>query len=135
MARAERKEKKFITAEEFVSNLRRFLRVADDTDTLSVSEIRENLDRVLIPGEPDERQLRAAALDRIKEHSKNNPNEENGIASGSVWRDIVTAGLSCSLESIEEAIISLVDAGEVTLIAGQLTTLRAADTEEEKNKS
>jgi hypothetical protein len=131
MAKARRKESKFITAEDFVRHLREFFREAKDEDTVSVAEIRSSLDRVLILGEPDDRQLKAAALNRVREYAKNHPGD-SGLSSSNVWRDIMGAGLICRLEHIEDAVTSLVDEGLIILVPGLMTTLLPADTEEEE---
>ncbi len=123
------KESKFITPEDFVRNLRDFFRNAKDEDTVAVGEIREQLDWVLILGEPDARQLRAAALNRVREYAANHSGD--GVIAGGLWRDIVGAGLSCRMEAIDEALRSLVEDGDIVAVSGMVTTYVLPESTEE----
>lgn len=114
------KQTGFITADQFVTILRAFIRESGDEDTVQVGEIRVTLNRVLLRGEQSADAIEAAALTRVEEYKTNNP-QGAGISSAHLWRDLMGMGLFCTLDKVDIALINLIESGKVELVSGQVT--------------
>lgn len=115
------KETGFITADNFVTLLRAFIRDSKDEDTVEVGEIRVTLNRVLMAGEQTPDAIEAAALTRIEDYKENN-SQSAGLSSAHLWRDLMGAGMYCTLDKVDAALANLVDAGKIEVHSGQVTS-------------
>lgn len=131
MARAKSNGTGYIDAAECVRLLRAFIREAEDEDTVSVGELRQTLNRVIIPGELGSDELASFIVDRLRAFRENNPGE-SGMASSSIWRELMAQGRSLYIEQIDDSLMELEGRGKVERIPGFITLWALAMEEEEK---
>lgn len=124
---AKETKKTFLTEAEAIEALHKFIKDAQDEDTISISEVRSLLGKTLRGGVVTLENLKIACLEKIKEHARRN--QGRGIMEASLWRDLCTEH-TIPLEAVEEALDALIIDEAVIENEGQVTTYLPANMEE-----
>lgn len=120
-----------ISPETCIKTLGKFIAKAEDTDTISVGEVRGLLNRVTDGGALRLENVKALILDALKEWQDNNPHSSmHGMTSSNIWRAILTASSYVDFAAMEEALLTLLNEDKVILENDNVLSYYRLPTEE-----